>query len=292
MQPRLHLLAAAALFSTGGAAIKATSLTAFQRASFRSAVAAAALVVLLPAARRAWPGPRALLVAVAYAATMVTFVLANSYGTAASAIFLQSVAPLYLLALSPWLLREPVTRRDLAFMAALACGLALLLTGQEAPTRTAPDPALGTACGIGSSIGWALTVLGLRWLARAEGDDAPTAHAIVLGNVVACVACLPWALPVAESTAADWAVIVYLGVFQIGVAYALLARGLAHVPALEASLLLLLEPVLNPLWAWLAHGERPSALTLAAGAVILSATAVKVLADSLTAAGRARAGSR
>jgi drug/metabolite transporter (DMT)-like permease len=70
----------------------------------------------------------------------------------------------------------------------------------------------------------------------------------------------------------DWAAVAYLGVFQIGAAYLLLGAGIRHVPALEASVLLLLEPALNPLWAWLVHGERPGAWSLAGGALILGAT--------------------
>ena len=74
--------------------------------------------------------------------------------------------------------------------------------------------------------------------------------------------------------------VAYLGTLQIGLSYALLTRGLPHVPALEATLLLLLEPVLNPIWAWLVHGEVPNAWSLGGGAVILVATLVKTLSDA------------
>ena len=57
-------------------------------------------------------------------------------------------------------------------------------------------------------------------------------------------------------------------------------RKLTRVPAFEASLLLLLEPVLNPVWAWLAHGERPGGWSLAGGALILVATATKTWLDA------------
>ncbi len=93
---RLMVLAAAILFSTGGAAVKACSLSGWQVACFRSAVAAVAIFALIPAARRAW-NVKTLLVAIAYAATMISFVLANKLTTAANAIFLQGSAPLYVL---------------------------------------------------------------------------------------------------------------------------------------------------------------------------------------------------
>ena len=111
---RLQLLGAALLFSTGGAAIKAAVFTGWQIASFRSGFAALTLLLIAPAARRAWTR-HTVLVGCAYAACLTLFVLANRLTTAANTIFLQSTAPLYVLVLAPWLLHEPVRRRDLRF---------------------------------------------------------------------------------------------------------------------------------------------------------------------------------
>ena len=64
--------------------------------------------------------------------------------------------------------------------------------------------------------------------------------------------------------------------FQIGLAYVCLSKGMPGVPALEASLLLLLEPVLNPVWAWVVHGESArEPWRSAAGRMILVATAAR-----------------
>jgi drug/metabolite transporter, DME family len=83
------------------------------------------------------------------------------------------------------------------------------------------------------------------------------------------------ALPLGTHGRLDWAVVIYLGVFQIGVAYVLVTSAIRHIPALEASLILLIEPVLNPVWAWIFQGERPGAWALLGGAIILGATALK-----------------
>jgi drug/metabolite transporter (DMT)-like permease len=278
MRARLAILGAAILFSTGGAAIKATSLTGWQVASFRSAVAAAAVLLMLPAARRGY-GALAGLVACGYAATMILFVLANKLTTAASTIFLQATAPIYLVLLGPWVLKEPVRRRDLAFMACLAFGLALFFVGHESGSATAPDPVRGNLLAAFSGVCWALAVAGLRFMGRTGGHAGGAGAAVVLGNVIACAVCLPFALPVAAARAEDLAIVFFLGVFQIGLAYVMLTYGLRRVAALEASLLLLAEPVLNPLWAWVVHGEAPSAWTLAGGAVIVAATVAKTLAS-------------
>jgi drug/metabolite transporter, DME family len=269
---RLLLIGAAFLFSTGGAAIKAATLTGWQVASFRSGVAAAVLLAALPEARRGWSW-RLAPVGAAYAATLVLFVLATRLTTSANAIFLQSTSPLYLLLLGPWLLREPVRRGDLLYVVAVAAGMALLFRGTEQPLGTAPDPHTGNLLGLASGLTWALTVAGLRWLGREGAGNAALAP-VAAGNILAFFIALPMALPLARISKADVAVILYLGIIQIGLAYVLVTRAIRHVPAFEATTVLLLEPVMNPIWTWLVQAERPGAWALAGGAVILSATLI------------------
>lgn len=271
---RLRIIAAATLFSTGGAAIKATALTGWQVASFRSGLAALAVFLLVPAARRGW-SPRVMLVSVVYAVTMVLFVSSNKATTAANAIFLQSTAPLYILVLAPLLLKERVRRADYVTMAALAAGLVLVVVGLPAASATAPNPVLGNALALASGVSWALTLMGLRWLGSAEGGTNATLATVVGGNALAFVLCLPFALPVTGATAVDAAVVGYLGLFQIGLAYVFMTRGISGVPAVEASMLLLLEPALNPIWAWVVHDERPGLLPLLGGAVIMVAMVIR-----------------
>jgi len=279
---RLQLALAALLFSTGGAAVKSTSLTSWQVASFRSAVAALVLFVALPQWRRFW-SPRSMLVGLAYAATMILYVTGNKLTTAANTIFLQATAPMYLLLLGPLLLREKIRPRDLSYTVAMVTGMVLMFVGVEPPTETAPDPVRGNIVGAFCGVSWALTILGLRWLGRtadrSKGHDSAGA-AVVAGNLMAFLVCLPMALPVERAVAADWFTVVYLGVFQIGVAYIALTRGVRRVPALEASLLLLLEPVLAAVWAWLVHGEQPGPWSLAGCLIILSASVASVLSRS------------
>ncbi len=275
MGPRVLVLLSAVLLSTGGAAIKLCSLNGWQVASFRSTVAALAVLVLARPARRDFDR-RVWLVGAAFAATLVVFAVANKLTTAANAIFLQSTSPLYILLLAPPLLGEHFQRRDLGVAVALGIGMALFFIGEQPSFSSAPEPVRGNLVAALSGLTWALTVLGMRWLSRA--GSAPGAMLLV-GNLLAAAVCLPLALPVGPASATDWALIVYLGVFQIVVAYLLISVGLRHLTALEGMLLLLLEPVLNPVWAALVQGEVPGALSLAGGAVILGATVWKTVAE-------------
>ncbi len=277
---RLKMVAAGLLFSTGGAAIKWASFSSWQVSCLRSGIAAVAVWFLLPDARRGWTW-RTLAVGTAYATTLVLFVLANKLTTSASTIFLQSTAPLYVLLLSPLLLRERVTRENLVFMLVVAAGFSLFFVGTEAPVVTAPNPFLGNLLAAASGLTYAVTMMGFRWLStRPESGPGGAQAVVVVGNIVAFLACLPMALPLTGGSPADWAVMLYLGVFQIGIAYLFVTAAIRHVSAFEASILLLVEPAFNPVWSWLVLGETPGPWSLAGGAVILGATAVKSVYDS------------
>lgn len=284
---RFELLAAAVLFSTGGAAIKACGMTSWQVASFRSLIAALALLALLPAARRGW-SLRTAAVGAAYAATMLLYVLGNKLTTAANTIFLQGTAPLYIVLLGPWLLGEKIRLRDLGFMATLALGMGLFFVGAQAPTDIAPDPRLGNILGAAAGVTWALTIMGLRMLGRDGSVATGSTAAVACGNLIAGLVALPMALPVIGTGPTDWGIVIFLGVIQIGLAYVFFTRGVRGVPALEASLLLLVEPVLNPIWAWLVHGERPANWAILGGVIILGATAVNTLLGARPATGTPR----
>lgn len=281
---RLALIAAAVLFSTGGAAIKAASLTAWQVSGGRSAVAFVALLAVSATARRTWlASRRAWLVAAAYAATLTTFVAANKLTTSAAAIFLQSTAPAYLLLLGPWLLRERVDRRDFLVLLVTAIGLTCFVLGAPPVQLTAPNPRLGNVLALASGVCWALTIAGLRWMqtAQAGGKEPGTAvGAVTLGNLVTALVAVPFALPAIDVSGADMAAVTYLGLFQVAAAYLCLVRGLATVPAFDASLLLLVEPALNPFWAWWMHHERPGGWAIVGGVLIVGATTAKALLDA------------
>jgi drug/metabolite transporter (DMT)-like permease len=273
---RLMLLAAALLFSTGGAVVKACSLTAWQVACLRSGIAAVTLMVLLPSARRGWTW-RTVLVGTAYAGTMISYVIANKLTTAANAIFLQSTAPLYILLLGPILLGEPVRRRDIVLMGVLAVGMAFFFVGVQPESMTAPEPHRGNLVGATTGLFWALTILGLRWLGRGSGGRSNTstaAAAVACGNVIAGAIAAPLAFPLRDPAMTDWAAVGFLGVFQIAVAYIFMIGGMRRVAAFEGSLLLLLEPILNPVWAWLMHGEKPTMWAVLGGVIIIAATAI------------------
>lgn len=273
-QGLLAVLAAAILWSTGGLFIKAVSLDAFGVTMWRSLFAAVAIALLM---RTGIPNPLRAnwlewALAISYALMLFLFVLATKLTTAANAIFLQYTAPLYVLVLGPLLLDERPTRDDLACVAVAFGGMGLFFVG-----RLEADALWGNLAAIASGVSFAafLTLL------RHKGCRAATRpRAMVLGNLLLLAAMVPLNLLRAEWDAftpgpADLAGLLFLGVLQIGVAYVLFGFGIAYVQALEASLIGMLEPVLNPVWVFLFLGETPGWWAVLGGAVIVAAVGTR-----------------
>jgi len=274
----LQILGAALLFSTGGAAIKLSALSGWQIAGFRSALALAIFALLRPNWRDCLR-PAVLGVGAAYASVLVLFVVANQLTTAANTIVLQNTSFLWIMLLGPALLNERLRARDLGFGAAVVLGMVLIFLGAEPATHKAANPPLGNLLGALAGFAWGLGILGLRALARTSpiGASNPADNAVLMGNVMVVLVCLPLALPVRAAQPIDWLVVVYLGVFQLALAYVFMTRGMRRLPALEVALILLLEPVLSGVWAWLLHAERPGPASLAGYALILGATLSRAL---------------
>jgi drug/metabolite transporter (DMT)-like permease len=271
----------ALLFSTGGTAIKATELSSWQVASFRSGIGVITLLALIRGARR---GIRLkfVLVGTVLASTLLLFVHANKLTTAANTVFLQSTAPLWILVLAPRLLGERPVRRDVIYTAFLALGAVTFFLGIPQPLATASDPRTGNVLALVSGLTWALALMGLRWVQWGDDDPGGAATAtIVCGNVIACLASLPAALPVETIRPLDVGVLLYLGLFQLGAAYALMTGAVRRLRALEVSLFMLIEPVASALLAWWIHGERPGPWAIAGGALILGSTAWRAITGSL-----------
>src|SRR5512138_2784993 len=206
LRSRLLLLAAAVLWSTAGAAIKSCGLDAWQIAGGRSLVAGVFLLAFVRDTR-ARPSLAVLAVSVAYALTVVQFVLATKLTTAANAIFIQDTAPLYVLLLSPLLLRETPTRGELLAVPVYAIGLGLFFLDDLREGQVA-----GNVVALGSGVAFAFSIIGLRRLRH----EAP--RALVYGNVLAAAATLPLWLAGPAARPLDLGLVAYLGVFQLALA--------------------------------------------------------------------------
>jgi DME family drug/metabolite transporter len=259
----LFIVIAALLWSTGGIGIKAVTDSALKVTFYRSIFAAITLLLVFRRdAVSVRPTPAFLTAVISYGGCLTTFVVATKLTTAANAIFLQYAGVIWVLLLSPLVLREAMRRHDVIAILGAMSGMALFFVGKfEARGMT------GNAMALVSSVFFATMVLALR------REHHASRAAVTWGNVVLAIALLPFVWNDLALTTTSFLVLLFLGVFQIGIAYAFFVKGLQHVTATQASLTGMLEPVANPIWVLLFLHERPSAFAIAGGVIVLAAIA-------------------
>jgi len=256
----LSIIVAALLWSTGGIGIKGVADSALKVTFYRSLFAAVTLFLLFHKQVRVRPTPAFLVAIVSYGACLTTFVIATKLTTAANAIFLQYAGVVWVLLLSPIVLREKMQRRDVIAIVVAVAGMALFFVGKF-ETRGMS----GNLIALVSSVFFATMILALR------REPHASRAAVTWGNVVLSLALLPFVAGDLAVTPRALGTFLFLGIFQIGLAYAFFVKGLQHVPATQASLTGMLEPVANPVWVLLFLGERPSPYAIAGAAIVLAA---------------------
>jgi drug/metabolite transporter (DMT)-like permease len=260
----LQIAGAALLWSSGGVGIKALAVPPLAIAGWRSAFAGLALLACFRAPPRRTPAFAA--AAVSYGGCLVSFVVATKWTTAANAIILQYSGVVWVLLFSPAVVGERLRARDAIAVAVALAGMVLLLAGRlDASGRG------GDALAVLSGVFFAALILFLR---RERGDGGVAVA--TWGNFLAAVTLAPFVAHVAVG-GRSLALLAVLGTFQLAAAYVLFVRGIRHVPAAEASLVSMLEPVMNPVWVFLVLGEAPSAAAVVGGAVVLGAVAWRTL---------------
>jgi len=211
--------------------------------------------------RRRWNSTGLFVVAIiSYGACLTTFVVATKWTTAANAIFLQYAGVVWVLLFSPIVTKEAMRLRDAVAIAVAIAGMALFFVG-----RLDTRGMSGNVMALISSVFFAALILTLR------RENQAAESAITWGNVAVALALLPFVANDLTLTTKSFSVLLFLGLFQIGLPYVLFARGLKYVTATQASLTGMLEPIANPLWVFLLLGERPSGFAIAGAAVVLCA---------------------
>jgi drug/metabolite transporter (DMT)-like permease len=202
-----------------------------------------------------------------FTAMNALFISAMALGTAANAILLQYSAPLWLYVASVFLLGEPSSVRGTVSTFLGVGGVGIIVAGGW------QQDSLGViALGLGSGITYAGVLLYLRVL-----RSLPANWLTVWNHLLAGLLMVPLLLSLRPPTPAQYAVLIGFAVIQMGLPYWLMAKGLQSVGPQEAGTITLLEPVFNPLWAYLVSPgtETPELLTFIGGAVILGALALR-----------------
>jgi len=272
----LALAATAFFWSLGGLFIKLVDWQPFAIAGARSIVAAVFLLVYIRKPRFTFSAAQ-IGAAIAYAATMLMFVYANKNTSSANAILLQYGAPIYTGILGPLLIKERPRLEHILGFIVVALGMGIFFLG-----NLGGGSLVGDLVAVGSGISFACYFI----LMRMQKDGSPLESSILAHLLTALIAAaVSLFLPAPEISGGAIAAILGLGILQTGIASVLFAWGIRRVPAMEGILIVGLEPVFNPLWVFLAMGERPSPNAFAGGGLIFAA----VIASSVVSARREQA---
>lgn len=254
----LFLIGASVLWSTGGLLIKMVDWNPVAIAGSRSGISALLMLAYLRKPVTFEKGK--VIGAVFYTATVILFVIANKLTTAANVILLQYSAPVWVAMMSGWVLKERVRKLDWLTIAVVMGGMVLFFVGDLQMGQM-----LGNALSVLSGIMLAGVIICLKTVKKGSPVEIP-----LLGNILTFLVALPFMIgPVPDTQSLVG--IVLLGVFQLGLAYILFAEASKHVSAIEAILIPVIEPLLNPLWVFLFDGEKPGILAVVGGAVVLLA---------------------
>lgn len=202
-----------------------------------------------------------------YAACTLTFCTATTLTSAANAILLQYTAPVWVALLGAWFLGERATTADWVTIAVALAGMALFFKDSLTLGHLGGD-----ALSVISGVFFAIMTIALR-----KQKDGSPVESIILGNFIAFLVGLPWIIQSPMLPPAGWGALLALGVVQLGISYWLYARAIRYVTALEAVLIPVIEPILNPIWVLVFMHERPTRSAMIGGAIVLSAVTTRAV---------------
>jgi drug/metabolite transporter (DMT)-like permease len=262
----LAIVIAALLWSTGGLFIKLISLDAYQLSFYRSIFSALTFMVLFRKRVFIFNFP-IFLNGLFYAGILILFVIATKLTTAANAIFLQYTAPIYVLILEPILLKTKLRRINVISVIISFIGMSLFFVGEISPSHFE-----GNLVALLSGICFAAFLIRIR-----KSDESYRVPAIFWGNIFIPVLCFNSVFPEFQIDLKNMLMVMYLGIFQIGLAYAVFTYSIKRIEGIEAALIAMIEPVMNPIWVYIGYGERPSTFAIVGGLIILATISVRTI---------------
>jgi len=260
----LAVLAAALCWSTGGIFIKLITFDAMQISFFRGVFAALVFLIIFKK-EIFYANGFTFINAAFYSAILILFVIATKTTTAANAIFLQYTAPIYVLIFEPLINKTKYEKINIITITVCFLGMILFFMG-----KISPGYQEGNIIALLSGVAYAAFLLGMR-----KNKKEYQFSSIFYGNILVSLICLPSVFSLENITVKNILMVSYLGIFQIGIAYAIFSYGLKKVYAIEASLISMIEPVLNPVWVFFGYGEVPSITAIIGGVIILAAISVR-----------------
>jgi drug/metabolite transporter (DMT)-like permease len=162
---------------------------------------------------------------------------------------------------SYWFLKEKITSIDWITILTVILGMTLFFI-----EKLSPDGILGNFIAILAGIAFAWLALCLR-----KQKDGSPLESLILGNILTAIIGLPFIIDTGIPSQQSMIALFVLGIFQLGIPYILYSKAVKYVSALDAVLIPILEPILNPLWVFLLLGESIGMWPMIGGAIIIVA---------------------
>jgi drug/metabolite transporter (DMT)-like permease len=267
------LIAVSVLWSLAGLAVKTAKMDPLAFAFYRCLAAAAPMAVLaLFSSGRRPPMRWMSLSVVVYALVVTPFVASMSLGTAASGILLQYTSPAFCALFAWFFFRRRIDGRTGVALAVACVGIAVMLAFDRIG-----DNLLGPGLGLLSGVTFGALPLVLSQVDRRSGGNANPFLIVFYNNFGTAVLLLPLCLffGVLHVQAWQFAIVTATGMVQLALPYVLFQLALRRVNPVDSALLILLEPVLNPIWVYLSVGETPGWGTIIGGVAILAALVIE-----------------
>ena len=254
---KLLLIATAVLWSSGGVLIKYISWHPLAIAGMRSAFASIFIFLVVRKPRFDFSFNQ-IGGAISYAATVIFFVSATKLTTAANAILLQYTAPVYTAIFGKSFLNEDTAWYDWVVIIVVISGMALFFLD-----KLSFGGYLGNILALASGVAVAWLGLFLR-----KQKDSSSIESVLMGNVLTALIGFPFMLSGFPGSKEFYS-LVALGLFQLGLPFIMYTRALKKVRALDAMLIIIIEPILNPLWVFIFIGEIPGRWAFIGGCTVM-----------------------
>lgn len=251
------MILVAILWSIGGILIKLIQWNSLAIVGSKSLIAALTMLIYLRKPKLALSKPK-LLGALFYAANVILIVVANKLTTAANVVLLRFTSPVFVAILGFWILKEKIHWYDLLAILGVFGGMSLFFIDNIDGGNM-----LGNIFAVMAGFFFAAVTISFRF--QKNGSPMETAF---LGNLVAFVITIPFMFQTMPNIM-SMVCIVLLGVVQLGTSYILYSLAIIHLSAIEAVLITVLEPILNPIWVLLIIGEKPSFNAIIGGIIVI-----------------------
>ena len=259
----LYVLIAAVLFSIGGLCIKLVPWSPLAINGARNLLSSIMIGIYMKTTRhKIVINPAVLFGAVCMTGVTTLYCIANKLTTAANTIVLQFTAPVFVIFFMWIFFKERPKRVDIVASVLVFVGIiCFFIDGLSSGNM------LGNVIAVLSGVAYA----GVFMMNSFEKSDSLSS--IFLGQALSAVTCIWFVFGETDFGMTAMGGILALGIFQVGLAYIFMSKGLEEVPAVTASLTTAIEPILNPILVAVFYHEMITPLSFA-GAVIVVAAVV------------------